>query len=219
MIIKHGYFFLLPVLLLFFACYEQTLTIGQDNGGIITYKVTYYDEFDNLISYLINTHNIDLNSSIFFNKSNLNNLVFKSKNISITNYSIKKLENGRVSEVSFNYSNFEGFPKETPYTFFPVHIYEENKNINYITTLSIFNQSDTKQAVVTYKKLEKKEKELIDGYLSLIKLKFIYKSYKPIIYNNTGVLSKDKKELTYETTLYELINSKNEININFAFKK
>ena len=71
--------------------------------------------------------------------------------------------------------------------------------------------------------LSEEEKKTVDNYSEIIKLKFIFNTPKPImtINNNTpsGNLSNDRKQIVFDTTLYEILNSKSDLEINFSYLK
>ncbi len=211
----------LIILIIFIcSCYEQTIIVNQGaQSGIITYRVQYYDEFINLISYISESHDIDINTSILFDKKKLKEFIAVNSVTNLLQHTIKKIGNSKHSEVILSFDEIEKLPKQLPNFYFPTSIYEENRIIYCDTSLTLRNIASPNDIRLIYKTLKENEKLIIDSYAYIIKLKFIYNTPKPIIFANKGKISKGKESLIYETSLYEILNSKEDMEISISYRK
>jgi hypothetical protein len=212
-------FFLIIVICFVSSCYEQVIRISDNFNGVITYNITYSDEFKNLAAYLIEKHGIDLNTLIFFDKKKIDELLSKSKDLKLLDYKLKSSENTEEAEVSIAFNNISVLPVSLPSNYFTTRSFEENKTVFYSTSISLNKLYDNKDIRALYRNIKGDEKKIIDAYLKIIKLKFIYKSEKYALNTNIGTISPDKKEVQYSTTMYEELNNKADTEIIISLRK
>jgi|GEM_PF-5336235 len=205
-------------ILLFLSCYEQEIIINENLRGKLSFKVEYFKEFEDLINFISDNSDFEKKSKILFEKSKLKELILKSNGINLLKHSIKYEENKKESEVILSFDKYSQIPASLPNSYFNTLIYEKNNTIYCSTIISsknFFTGNDLKDI---YNKLSQEEKNTIDKYIPLIKLKFIYKTPTQIINNVNGRILNDKKTLIYEISLYELLNLSSDVEVNFSFK-
>ncbi len=202
---------------LFFTCFEQILVINNNLDGQLIYKITYYKDFNNFINFL-SEKNIEINTNSFFNKKESIKLINEDQNNSILNYSLTENKFYRICETTISFIDLKTLSKELPINKFPTILYEKNKIIYCSTIIStkFISVNDIKKV---YAKLTPDEKTLTDNYITLMKMKFIYKTKNQITSYNKGKISNDRKELIYECTLYDILNTEGDIEISFNFNK
>jgi len=211
--------FIILSVLLFSNCFEQVITISDNYRGIITYKVRYNPDFDNLIKYLYEKHGIELNTSIIFDKNKSEDIIRKNNKLKILEYINKVINKEKYSELSIIFEDINNIPLDFPNSYFTNKSYEENKIIFYNTTIALSRLYNNKDIRALYRALKDDEKKIADSYLKILKLKFIYKTDKTILQNNLGNISQDRKEVIYESTIYNELNNKIDTEIIISFRK
>jgi hypothetical protein len=205
---------------LLFSCYEQILVINQDDtSGTLNFRIDYLKEFESLIQYISDKHDIDLNTSALFDR-NLGKMISLDKNTNLLQQKIETKDNLRSSDVLLSLNDITQLPKMLPVDYFPINISIENRLVYCKTSLSLLDIGGSKNIKLIYQDLNSDEKELINSYTAIIPLKFVFKTTKPILTANRGQLSKDKKVLIFETTLYQLLNIRDDqFEIVFSYRK
>ncbi len=199
-------------------CFEQEIIINDDLTGQIIYRVTYYNEFDNFVSYLNQKKGLDLNTGILFDRNSLADSVNNVPGLNIVRQTIQDKEDYKYTEVILGFRDISKIPDNLPSYYFPVKIYETNSTVYCSTVLSLNNISKNVNIKEVYNKLPADEKKMIDSYVSIMKLKFIFKTTRPIAGNNLGKLTEDKKTLIYETSVYDLLNVNTKLELSFYYK-
>jgi hypothetical protein len=205
---------ILFIAVLFLSCFEQTVTISSDRlNGKISYKVKYNKEFENFISYSSTRQNIDLNTSVLFDRIKLKQIIDKDYAINLTYYNLTEKDNAKICEVEINFDKAENLPKELPALYFPTTIYESNQIVYCQTIISLKKIIDYTLLVLT-----PDEQNTLNNYISLIKFTFIYKTPKNIIKANRGRLLQDRKTLVYDVYLSEILKLKEDIEILLSYR-
>jgi hypothetical protein len=206
---------IITVILFFSSCYEQTITVNSDRlNGKINYKVEYNKEFENFISYTANKKDIDLNTSILFDRNKLRLALDKASNLNLTYYNLTEKDNSKISESEINFDKVENLSSDLPALYFPTTIYENNMVIYCQTLISI-------KKIINFNllALSPEEQATLNNYLSVIKFTFVYKMPNNIIKANRGRLLLDKKTLVYEIYLSELLKLKDDIDITLSYRR
>lgn len=218
MIKKAIYFLILIVLSL--SCYEQTIVINRGQlSGSITYNVEYHTDFENIISYLDETKTLDANTSILFDKNRLQKVVSGISGSRIIRQVIRNRSASRISNTTITFKDLKNLTNDLPIYYFTSKIYEENRTMFFNTSLSLSKFAEPKDIRLVYKQLNDEEKNIIDKYASILKLKFVFITPSPIIFANRGKVQSDKRTLIYETTVKELLETRKEFDINITFRK
>jgi hypothetical protein len=187
--------------------------------GKIVFRVKYTEEYDDLVKLLSSNSNFEKNTNLLFEKTKLKNIISKTPRINLLKHFIKNTNNEKYAEAVIGFDDFDNLPDKLPSSYFKTIIYEKNKMIYctlIITTKNIFNMKNIKSL---YSELNPEEKNIIDKYISAIKLKFVFKAPNQINSKGAGRILNNKKTLVYECTLYELLNLGADVEISFFYKK
>jgi len=206
------------VLLIFSSsCYEQSITIDNNNeSGEIAYNININNDFEFFLSN-INSKNKNTDKiSVFYSR----NIINKVTNNAFSLLKYDNSINGYYLNLNavFSFKEFSNISDQLPSNYFPTRI---NTIGNTVIISTLLNLQDFIDKINL--NLSEEDKKTVDYYSEIIKLKFIYNTPKQIITINnnsiSGNLSNDKKQIIFETTLYEILNSKGDLEINFSYLK
>jgi len=212
--------YILISIVLSLSCYEQTIVINRGQlSGSITYNVEYHNDFKNLVSYLDENQTFDANTSILFDKTKLQRSVASASGSRIIRQVIRNRQISEQANTTITFRDIKNLPEDLPTFYFPTKVYEENRTMYFNTSLSLSKFADPKDIRLIYKQLNDDEKDIIDRYASILKMKFVFIAPSPIIFANRGKIQTDKRTLIYETTVKELLETRKEFDINITFRK
>lgn len=208
---------ILIFIILLSGCYEQTISLdNNDKSGEITYSLNINNDFEYFLSN-INDKNKNIDKiSVFYNRNSLNKAASNA-------FSLLKYDNSNNGyylnyTAVFSFKELSDISDQLPSYYFPLRITTKGNTVTISTLLNLQDLID-----IINLNLTEDEKKTVDNYSEIIKLKFIYNTPKQIISINnnsiSGNISNNKKQIIYETTLYEILNSKIELEINFSYLK
>jgi hypothetical protein len=200
-------------------CFEQEIIINNNLSGQIIYRVTYYNEFDKFIGYLEDKKNIDLNTQLLFDKNKLYSYINNIQGIKINNYDASVYDDYKSITAGISFNEISKMPEFLPSYFFPIKLYETNGVVYCSMILNLKNINKNVDIREIYEKLNADEKRNIDKYLLMMKLKFIFKTENQINSTNLGKLENNRKTLSFETSIYDLLNTRSNLEISFYYNK
>jgi len=208
---------LIIFLIILSGCYEQTITLdNNDESGEIAFNININNDFEYFLSN-INSKNKNIDKiSIFYSK----NIINKAVNNTFTLLKYDNSKNGNYNNYNaiFAFKEPSSISDKLPSNYFPTRIITKGNIVTISTLLNLQDFIDKINLNFT-----EEEKKTVDIYSELIKLKFIYNTPKPIMTINSNStsskLSNDKKQVVFETTLFEILNYKSNIEINFSYLK
>lgn len=217
--IKKNYLFIFFIF--FISCYEQHLKINTDNNsGVIDLKITLNNDFKNFLLFLNEeSKKIYDKFLVLEDKKELMTSLSKSKEITLLSYSKKINENSIEYFISISFNNLNEISDMLLNAYFPTKIILKDDIVTVITSLDLSNY-------INFIEINLNEQSNIYTYSQFIPLKFVYKV--PGRINNIksknlnmDYLSKDLKEISFSTTLYNIIKNKgqNEINFTYTYRK
>ncbi|MCG8573066.1 MAG: hypothetical protein MJB14_23280 [Spirochaetes bacterium] len=211
------------ILLLVTSCYQQTLFFNKDLSGKINYKVTITKEYTQFISVLNQDDtSINLNLKPILDSETLAEVVQKSNDVEILNEQHSEDQGGIINEIQLSFKNYNDLAQALPNSYFRNSLFREKNIITVSTILSLDFLGDSTKIRQLYQNMDNNSRKYIDYYADKVKLFFVYHSYKTITQPpKTGnfQLSEDKKILTIEISLLDILQSSGDLKLQFALRR
>lgn len=205
--------------LLLSGCYKQIIEINNDAvSGKITYEISYYNDFDNLLRYLHDNKGLDLRTLIFFNKTRLESEVRKQRGLNLLSHTIDKQNVLTQSKVILLLDDLAALYDFLPTDYFTFSLKSDMRGN---TGKMIFDLSKFEQYTgfySMYTSLTDEEKRLFDTYLSLIQFEFIFSVDGVISKTNKGRILEDSNSVAFTFSLHEYLQKNKKLELTFLYK-
>jgi len=169
------YFLLIFVLLLLSGCIEQQIVINPDNSsGNVIYKINFNKIFDSFISYQNKLENFSLKDNLLFNKEKLDESLKYTNKVKLINYSKITGEQNINYDIEFSFEDIDYINKNVKPILIENKMFRENKVVFCQTKLSLNNFGKIDKIKKEFANLKEDERNILETYLSLIKIKITY---------------------------------------------
>ncbi len=218
---KHIPFLLL--IFLFSSCFKQTLTVKNDLSGIYNSSMQIDQSAIDFFQTLKNTNtSIDSNLFFLYPEDILKNELRKIKKFRVRNVTVNENKNTKTYTIDLLFSDFSEMPDILLNKYIKTTLIKDKNNIIVKTTMNSGVLGNDLNIIKIYEQLNSDMKVIIDAFSSIITFTMVYTGPSEIIKSTSlkkGVITNNNMTIEYIYSLYDILQSKNGIEIVTHYKK
>ncbi|HBD93396.1 MAG: hypothetical protein A2355_06430 [Spirochaetes bacterium RIFOXYB1_FULL_32_8] len=218
---KHISFLLL--LFLFPSCFKQTITVKNDLSGIYNSSMQIDQSAVDFFQSLKNTNtSVDTDLFFLYSEDTLKNKLKKIKKIRVRNITVNENKNTKTYTIDLLFSDFTEMPDILLNKYIKTTIIKDKNNIIIKTAINTGILGNDFNIIKIYEQLNSDMKAIIDAFSSIISFNLVYNGPSEIIKSTSlkkGIITNNNMTIEYTYSLYDILQSKNGIEIVTLYKK